>query len=100
PGRALPGAAGLGRTCLPRQPRPLQRGRTRRPLRGLGTARPLHRRAPGRLQVAAHVSSTLAPPVKQIAAGILDTGYVDVGPPDGPAVVLLPGGPYDIHPYA
>jgi pimeloyl-ACP methyl ester carboxylesterase len=45
------------------------------------------------------VSSTLAPPVKQIAAGVLDIGHVDVGPPDGPAVVLLHGWPYDIHTY-
>ena len=41
------------------------------------------------------MSSTLAPPVKQIAAGVLDIGHVDVGPPDGPAVVLLHGWPYD-----
>jgi pimeloyl-ACP methyl ester carboxylesterase len=39
-------------------------------------------------------------PVKQIAAGLLDVGYVDVGPRDGPAVVLLHGWPYDIHTFA
>jgi pimeloyl-ACP methyl ester carboxylesterase len=39
-------------------------------------------------------------PVRQIAAGLLDVGYVDVGPPDGPAVVLLHGWPYDIHTFA
>jgi pimeloyl-ACP methyl ester carboxylesterase len=38
-------------------------------------------------------------PVKQIAAGVLDVGYVDVGAPDGPAVVLLHGRPSDIHSY-
>ena len=39
-------------------------------------------------------------PVKQIAAGLLDVGYVDAGPSDGPAVVLLHGWPYDIHTFA
>jgi pimeloyl-ACP methyl ester carboxylesterase len=46
------------------------------------------------------VSSALVTPVKQIAAGLLDVGYVEVGPPDGPAVVLLHGWPYDIHTFA
>lgn len=39
-------------------------------------------------------------PVKQINAGVLDTGYVEMGPASGPAVVLLHGWPYDIHSYA
>jgi pimeloyl-ACP methyl ester carboxylesterase len=39
-------------------------------------------------------------PIKQIEAGELDVGYVDLGPPDGPAVLLLHGWPYDIQTYA
>src|SRR4029079_2349409 len=39
-------------------------------------------------------------PVRQIEAGLLDVGYVDVGPQDGQPVVLLHGWPYDGHSYA
>jgi pimeloyl-ACP methyl ester carboxylesterase len=39
-------------------------------------------------------------PVRQIDAGDLDVGYVDIGPSSGPAVLLLHGWPYDIHAYA
>jgi pimeloyl-ACP methyl ester carboxylesterase len=39
-------------------------------------------------------------PVQQMDAGPLDVGYVEVGPPNGQAVLLLHGWPYDIHSYA
>ncbi len=42
---------------------------------------------------------TVFPPLKQIKAGLLNVGYVDVGPANGPAVLLLHGWPYDIHSY-
>jgi pimeloyl-ACP methyl ester carboxylesterase len=38
--------------------------------------------------------------LEQVAAGVLDVGYVDAGPRDGPAVVLLHGWPYDVHTFA
>jgi pimeloyl-ACP methyl ester carboxylesterase len=38
-------------------------------------------------------------PLRQIDAGLLNVGYVDVGPVEGPVVVLLHGWPYDIHSY-
>ena len=36
---------------------------------------------------------------KQIAAGVLNVGYVEAGPIDGQAVMLLHGWPYDIHSF-
>ncbi|MGF6504233.1 putative alpha/beta-fold hydrolase [Paraburkholderia sp. 32] len=38
--------------------------------------------------------------IKQIDAGVLNIGYAQVGPADGPVVILLHGWPYDIHSFA
>jgi len=40
------------------------------------------------------------PAIKHIKAGVLEVGYADIGPSDGPVVLLLHGWPYDIYSYA
>jgi pimeloyl-ACP methyl ester carboxylesterase len=37
--------------------------------------------------------------LRQVDAGLLNVGYVDSGPNNGPVVLLLHGWPYDIHSY-
>ncbi|GLS36292.1 alpha/beta hydrolase [Mesorhizobium tianshanense] len=37
--------------------------------------------------------------LKQIEAGVLNIGYAEIGPNDGPSIILLHGWPYDIHTY-
>jgi pimeloyl-ACP methyl ester carboxylesterase len=52
-------------------------------------------------QAAPTASGTAAsfPPLRQIDAGALSIGYVDMGPADGAPVILLHGWPYDIHSF-
>jgi pimeloyl-ACP methyl ester carboxylesterase len=38
-------------------------------------------------------------PLKHVRAGVLDVAYAELGPADGPVVILLHGWPYDIHSY-
>ncbi|WOH84861.1 alpha/beta hydrolase [Bradyrhizobium sp. BEA-2-5] len=63
----------------------------------IGSAQAQSKPALPAIKAGAH---TTIGPVKQINAGVLDTGYVEMGPASGPVAILLHGWPYDIHSYA
>lgn len=44
-------------------------------------------------------SSRRLEPLKHVDAGVLNMGYYEDGPANGPVVILLHGFPYDIHSY-
>lgn len=52
---------------------------------------------PGLAQAETHTRSFAT--IRQVEAGVLNVGYVDEGPANGPVVILLHGWPYDIHSY-
>lgn len=85
----------------PRSPEPINRNR-RRLVTTAAAALAVAHLGPINLaaaQPAAASGSGSFPALKQIDAGVLNIGYVDAGPADGPVVILLHGWPYDIHSY-
>jgi pimeloyl-ACP methyl ester carboxylesterase len=56
-------------------------------------------RAETRLPAIKPGSNTSFGPLKQIDAGVLNVGYAEAGPANGPVVILLHGWPYDIHSF-
>src|SRR5215470_9965476 len=44
-------------------------------------------------------TNTSVGPLKQVDAGLLNVGYAETGPTNGPVVILLHGWPYDIHSF-
>ncbi len=69
-------------------------------LGNLNTATAQHRQGPAaESNTAATTVDAAFDHIKQIKAGVLDVGYVEVGPADGEPVILLHGWPYDIYSY-
>ncbi|GAA3845299.1 alpha/beta hydrolase [[Pseudomonas] carboxydohydrogena] len=67
---------------------------------GFGLLHPAHAQGAGTASAAASSSNADAlAPIRQIKAGVLDIGYFEAGPANGPVVLLLHGWPYDIHSF-
>src|SRR2546425_12733448 len=54
---------------------------------------------PGKINPIKPGTNTSFSALKQIDAGVLNVGYAEAGPANGPPVILLHGWPYDIHSY-
>jgi len=65
-----------------------------------GAAMPARAATGNKLPAITPGAHTSLGPLKQVDAGVVSVGYAEVGPADGPAVILLHGWPYDIHSYA
>lgn len=66
---------------------------------GRAAAQPSGARAAGAI-TAKPAPSVPFGPLKQIDAGLLNVGYVESGPPNGPVAILLHGWPYDVDSFA
>jgi pimeloyl-ACP methyl ester carboxylesterase len=60
---------------------------------------PTRAQAKAKLEPTKAGAHTSFPALKQIDAGALNVGYVEMGPASGPAVLLLHGWPYDIYAF-
>jgi pimeloyl-ACP methyl ester carboxylesterase len=69
------------------------------PFGAIGTARAQTNAKPAQFPATRPGAHTTFASLKQIDAGVLNVGYAEAGPTDGPVVILLHGWPYDIYSY-
>ena len=69
------------------------------PFGAIGTAHAETNAKPAQLPATGTGAHTTFASLKQIDAGVLNVGYAEGGPTDGPVVILLHGWPYDIYSY-
>jgi len=65
----------------------------------LGIVRPANAQGRKALPAIKPGTNTSFGPLKQVDAGVVNVGYAEAGPANGPVVILLHGWPYDIHSY-
>ena len=66
---------------------------------GIGSATAQSQKTNPKTRSSSNTSKNLFGPLNQIDAGLLNVGYAEAGPPDGRAVILLHGWPYDIYSF-
>ena len=67
---------------------------------GAASAQPGKANAPSATETSLKGDSSSFDTIKQINAGVLNIGYAEAGPANGPVVLLLHGWPYDIYSFA
>src|ERR1051325_1667628 len=65
----------------------------------LGVVRPANAQTGQALPAIKPGTNTSFGQLKQVDAGVVNIGYAEAGPANGPVVILLHGWPYDIHSY-